>query len=464
MSQKVRAAQSRAALAAGRVRTFGYAPYLATYIYSLSERPSPGSGTCGVSMDGVIHWDPEFVEALDVDALAYVILHEALHLILRHHARAQDVYGDQPDPTLQFAMNTAGDLCIEQILGFMRPLRPKGAVHLGAECPQLGIKLDFPENKELLEYYSLILAAMRNRKDEGGGEAGEGQSDSEPDQSGNSGAGGDSRAQQSKPQQASGKPGSREGKNGVAARACSPGTGGSAADGVRRTHEGEDDSWQAYKENLYASKLDTSCRDHEHKHPGSVPGILKEALDIQLRPQPDPFQHLKSVVATSTANPLGGRMATYRRLSRKQPPDVCRLRGQLTTQATAVVIVDTSGSMGDRETKLKALTVIADGLRKLKSVKVVCADTHLRSSMQLTDLDKFVWEGGGGTDMAAALIQVDQDDRPDSIILITDGYTGWPQRQLRARVVVALTDPDWESQIPAWCKTVPIYSPQECTA
>lgn len=88
MSQKVRAAQSRAALAAGRVRTFGYAPYLATYIYSLSERPSPGSGTCGVSMDGVIHWDPEFVEALDVDALAYVILHEALHLILRQDRKS----------------------------------------------------------------------------------------------------------------------------------------------------------------------------------------------------------------------------------------------------------------------------------------------------------------------------------------------------------------------------------------
>lgn len=456
MLSKVRAAQARAALAAGRVRTFGYAPYLATYIYSLSEQPSPGSGTCGVSMDGVIHWDPEFVEALDVDTLAYVILHEALHLILRHHARAQEVYGDHPEPNLQLVMNIAGDLCIEQILAFMRPLRPAGAVHLGAECPQLGIKLDFPENKELLEYYSMILAAVRNRP-KGGGGSGEGQPDGEPEQAGETGGSGDSRAEASKPQQKSGKPGSREGKNGLAARACVPGTGGSAADGVRRQHEEEDDSWGAYKENLYAHKLDNACREHENKMPGSVPGILKQALDIQLRPQPDPFQHLKSVVATSTANPLGGRLATYRRLSRKQPQDVCRLRGQLTTQASAVVIVDTSGSMSDRETKIKALTVIADGLRKLKSVKVVCADTHVRSSLQLSNIDKFTWTGGGGTDMAAALIQVDKEDHPDSIVLITDGYTGWPQRQLRARTVVALTDPGWANQVPSWCKTVPLY-------
>jgi predicted metal-dependent peptidase len=463
MSNKVRAAQARAALAAGRVRTFGYAPYLATYIYSLNEQQSPGSGTCGVSMDGVIHWDPDFVEALDVDTLAYVVLHEALHLILKHHARAQEAYGDNPEPQLQLAMNIAGDLCIEQILAFMRPLRPAGAVHLGADCKQLGIKLDFPENKELLEYYSLILAAVRQRPDTGDGD-GEGDSDGQPEEAGETGGSGDSRATKPKPQQKSGKPGSREGKNGLAASACVPGTGGSAADGVRRQHEDEDDNWKAYKENLYAHKLDQSCREHEHKHPGSVPGILKEALDIQLRPQPDPFQHLKSVVATSTANPLGGRLATYRRLSRKQPQDVCRLRGQLTTQASAVVIVDTSGSMLDRETKIKALTVIADGLRKLKSVKVVCADTHVRSSVQLSNLDKFVWDGGGGTDMATALLQVDKDDHPDSIVLITDGYTGWPERQLRARTVVALTDPGWAANVPAWCKTVPLYSSKESAA
>jgi len=186
--------------------------------------------------------------------------------------------------------------------------------------------------------------------------------------------------------------------------------------------------------------------------------LIKDSLEHYLRPQRDPFAHLKSVVATHTASPLGGRLATYRRLSRKQPADVCRLRGQLTTQASAVVIVDTSGSMGDRETKERALQVIADGLKKLRSVKVVCADTHIRNSVRLQDVDNFEWVGGGGTDMARALTDVDRADHPDSIVLITDAMTGWPERQTRAKVIVALTcDSYYRQQIPAWCKTVPLY-------
>ena len=368
MSNKITIARGRAALAAGRVRTFSYAPYLASYIYSLDERAVSGTGTCSVSMDGVIYWDPEFVEGLDVDALAYVVLHEAMHLLLRHHARAIEVYGTHPDETQRLAMNVAGDLAIKQILAFMRPLRPPGAVYLGCECSQLGIKLDFPPNQDLIAYYTAIMSAMRDKQ---GGKGGDGdeecESQDEPGESGESGGSAKSRPKQSR----SGKPGSRQQKNGVASRCCEPGTGGSAGDGVRQEHETEDDSWGAYKENVYASRLEEDIRTHEGKHPGSVPGVLKEHIKCYLHPQPDPFAFLKSVVASHAANPLGGRTHTYRRLSRKQPEGLCRLRGLLSTQATAVVIVDTSGSMDDRETKLKAMQVIADGLRHLKSVKVV---------------------------------------------------------------------------------------------
>lgn len=441
-------------LAAGRVRTFEYAPYLASYIYSLKQQETPGSGTCGVTKDGILCWDPKFVDSLDRDTLAYVILHEALHLIFRHHARANEVYGDTPDPQLQLAMNIAGDLVIEQTLGFMRPIRPPGAVYLGAPCPQLGIKLDFPPNLDMLQYYGLITAALRDRPKGGGGE-GEGDEKDECDE----GDGvGDSRASKKSPQKQGGKKGSANQPNGRAA-ACQPNSGGSAGDGVRRPHEAEDESWQAFQELVNAGNLEQAIAKHEAQHPGSVPGFIKETLKHFLRPQPDPFEHLRSVVASATASPLGGRMASYRRLSRKQPADVARLRGLLSTQASAVVIVDTSGSMGDRETKEKALEVVAKGLRKLKSVKVVCADTRICSSQRLTTVENFEWVGGGGTDMAAALEEVDRTDRPDSIVLITDAVTDWPRRQTRARVVVALTcDSCYREAIPRWCKTVPLYT------
>lgn len=446
----------REKLAAGRIRTFDYAPYLASYVYSLKQQEVRGTGTCGISKDGVLHWDPQFVDSVDVDTLAYVILHEALHLIFQHHARANEVYGEQPDPQLQFAMNVAGDLVIEQTLAFMRPLRPPAAVHLGAACHQLGVTLDYPPNLPMTDYYGRIIADMRQSKRDDGD--GDGQEKGEDKCDGGEAGGGNTPSEKT-PQKKSGKKGATSKPNGRAA-ACAPGCGGSAGDGVQRSHESPDESWQTFQETLSAGKLEQAIAKHEASAPGSVPGSLKETLRAFLRPQQDPFEHLRSVVASSTASPLGGRTATYRRLSRKQPPDVCRLRGQLTTQASAVVIVDTSGSMGDRETKEKALEVIAKGLRKLKSVKVVCADTHIRSSIKLQDISKFEWVGGGGTSMDVALTEVDKRDHPDSIILITDAATAWPSRPTRARVVVALTHPDgyWVDQIPKWCKTVPLVS------
>ncbi len=443
----------RQRLAAGRVRTFEYAPYLASYIYGLRQQEAKGTGTCGISKDGVIHWDPAFVLGLPIDTLAYVVLHEALHLIFRHHARAREVYGEQPLHLPRLAMNIAGDLVIEQTLEFMRSLRPDGALYLGCDCPQLGITLDFPANLDMVAYYWLIM----DRLDSSGTH-----SESESGSSGLSEPG-------SQPSPGRGQPEKRrqkqDGKEGAATRpsvpraVCSPGSGGSASDGIPRDYEQADESWQAFGELVAAGVMEEAIGKQEAIHPGTVPGVLKEAIRYLLRPQPDPFERLRSVVASSTAAPLGGRMPTYRRLCRKQPAGLCRLRGQLSTAASAVVIVDTSGSMNDRETKEQALQVIADGLRKLQCVKVVCADTEIRSSARLRDVTNFVWEGGGGTDMATVLSEVDHRDRPDSIVLVTDAATRWPSTQTHARVVVALTsDSCYRQHIPSWCKTVPLFA------
>jgi hypothetical protein len=353
------------------------------------------------------------------------------------------------------AMNVACDLVVEQTLSSLRALRPPGAVYLGANCETLGIKLDFPPNLDQISYYGLIMNAMRKKQTpppQRPGDSGE-ESPSPPGDSGSKGTCPSDTLEQS----SDGKAGATAGSNGKMA-VCSPGSGGSAGDGVRREWEEPDESWEAFQETVAAATAEQAIKQAELLNPGSVPGQLKEAISGFLRPQPDPFEKLRSAVASSTAAPLGGRMQTYRRLNRKQPADVCRLRGYLSTQATAVVIVDTSGSMDDRETKMKALQVIADGLRKLTSVKVVCADTRIRSSTSLRSVQNFEWVGGGGTAMDVAIREVEKSDHPDSIVLITDAATAWPRRQPRARVVVALTeDNHYRQSIPGWCKTVPLF-------
>lgn len=446
--------KQRDRLAQGRVRTFDYMPYMAKLVYSMKQRPTPGIQTVAISQDGILYWDPEFIEGLTEEQLAYTILHETLHLLFRHAARAQEVYGDEPSETQQLVMNIAGDLVIEQTMAGMRQQRPPGAIHLGAVVPALGnLTLDLPPNLDMLAYYREIMKLLPpQRRGRSGDDSGEG----DGDQSGGGGGNSDKPRRRRKQKQ-DGKPGAQPGKGGVAAD-HPPNGGGSSGDGKRRPWEEPDDTWAGHGEINAANQVEQSIRQHLAKHPGSVPGSLVEQLKGILRPQPDPWDALRSAVVSSVASPIGGRMSTYRRLSKKQPADCSRLRGWISTSARAVVIVDTSGSMGDRETKEKALGVIAQGLKRLRSVKVVCADTRIRSRMDVKDIQNFRWVGGGGTDMAAVLQDVDKTDKPDSIVLITDGYTGWPARQTNARVVVALTeDSSYAGGVPAWCKKVPLF-------
>jgi predicted metal-dependent peptidase len=161
------------------------------------------------------------------------------------------------------------------------------------------------------------------------------------------------------------------------------------------------------------------------------------------------------------ASPVGGRDFSHRRRSRKQPPDenVPLLHGRITTHPHAVVIIDTSASMLGSDTKAKALSVIGQGVRKLSRVKVFCADTRVRSNDMVATTTKFEWCGGGGTDMARAIEEVDRKDKPDSIILVTDAETVWPTSKPHARVVVAFTGTPgshWHQNIPRWCRTIPL--------
>jgi predicted metal-dependent peptidase len=107
---------------------------------------------------------------------------------------------------------------------------------------------------------------------------------------------------------------------------------------------------------------------------------------------------------------------------------------------------------GDRVTR--AMDVIAKAVRRLRSVKVVCFDARLHDRKMVTSMGQFKWEGGGGTDMGRAIEEVDKADRPDAIVLVTDLETDWPQRQPRARVVVAAVDAKeyWLERVPGWVK------------
>lgn len=445
----------RQMLSKAREGTLDHMPYLTRYVYSLRATEVTGYGTMGVSKDGVLFWDADFVRARPMDALVYLVIHETLHLLLRHHARAVECYGEYPSPLQRLVMNISADLVVEQMMSSMRGIAPGDRIRLGCYVPELRVTLNLPPNLDMLEYYRRIMALVQSQGSSSSGE---------PDDSGTEEQGQTPDADTGGRQQGGGRPPAPqpESPHGSAAPSASESSastlmrhGGSASDGVARPWETPDPTWEAFQEVVSACQADQELRQAHMLNPGSVPGNLLEAVRQFLRPQPSPWDHLRSAVAGSVTSPIGGRQSTYRRLSRKQPEGMCRLRGYTPTQSHAVVVVDTSGSMHDRETKERALQVIADGLRKLKTVEVVCADTRIRTSKRLSTVENFRWVGGGGTDMASVISQVDRERRPDSIVVVTDAATRWPA-QTRARLVVALTSNDhqWRQAIPSWAKVV----------
>ena len=234
--------------------------------------------------------------------------------------------------------------------------------------------------------------------------------------------------------------------------------GGSGADGQPRDYEeAADPAWRD-REYEVTSQLEQAIIEQEAAAPGSVPGELKVAVGVRLRPVTDPYDALRASVARAVASSLGMPDFTLRRFSRRQQPDMPRLRGVVKQTPNVVVILDTSGSMclsqQQNDRAEKAMAVIAKGVRRLSNVRVVCWDTTRHSDAMVKSMSGFVAAGGGGTSMTAAIEAMDAE-RVDAILVLTDGETAWPEVKPRARTVVALvSDPGAYFPTPAWATVV----------
>ena len=107
------------------------------------------------------------------------------------------------------------------------------------------------------------------------------------------------------------------------------------------------------------------------------------------------------------------------------------------------VVVDTSGSMGKADLD-RALTEIAGILRSAgqrEGVAVLAVDAAVHATRRVFRPEQVRLAGGGGTDMGVGLAAaVRLRPRPEVVVVVTDGYTPWPERApAGTRVVVALT-------------------------
>jgi predicted metal-dependent peptidase len=87
---------------------------------------------------------------------------------------------------------------------------------------------------------------------------------------------------------------------------------------------------------------------------------------------------------------------------------------------------------------------------------VLACDATVGATMRVRRVTDVRLVGGGGTDMRVGIAAAESaHPRPDIVVVLTDGYTPWPERPTRARLVVAIIGdlgaaqhlPDWASAV-----------------
>ena len=378
----------------------GKMPYLSSYLASIPTTYTDKVPTMAVDDCGRLYINPSWIADKKDEQVAYVLLHEVCHNLLSHAVRRAQAI-PQPTPDQCEVWNYAADLCVQQLLRDIDNFRPKPSVSLAdyTDIPaiQAGMSTE--------AYYAILWGNRKPKQpDPNGGQAGQGQGPGQQPQGGDG----------------------------------NPMPSGSSSDGVPRDYELDR---EIHSQIGNVGKLEeVRQKIAEGGGRGMGAGELASALAVRLVPQPDPFQKLKSIIAREIKETGDQTEYSYRRRSKMQQCDDILFKGELKAGCECVIVVDTSGSMGhpSRSKRVqRACSVIAAGVKRLGRPVVICWDGAMQTNERMSSLKGFQWKGGGGTSMDEALVYADTTYKPDAIVLVTDGETGWPDKPTSAKLIVA---------------------------
>ncbi|GAA4089480.1 vWA domain-containing protein [Actinomadura miaoliensis] len=382
----------RTKLLAARFRAASERPYLASALYSLSVVPTTTVPTMGVDRYWRCYVSPAFVDATPVEELAGVWIHEAAHLLRDHHGRA-----DLLAPGLRrdrLRVNIAQDCEINDDLIADGLSLPAGRVTPAT--------YDLPPGRLFEEYLSGV-PASGGALDCGSGAHGEPAPWDLGDTDGN------------------------------AARVTE-----AEAKAIRR-HTAE------------------AMRAH-HRGRGNLPAGWRRWAEQVLEPTVDWRRVLAGAVREALSWASGAADYTYHRPSRRGPA----LRGVVLPSLRrplprVAVVIDTSGSMGD-DALATALAEVTGVLREVgvrgDRVTVLSVDADVQAASRVTTADQIELKGGGGTDMRVGIRRaLDAPHPPSVVIVLTDGYTPWPDEPATCRLIAVLIGAGGPEP-PSWAETI----------
>jgi len=175
---------------------------------------------------------------------------------------------------------------------------------------------------------------------------------------------------------------------------------------------------------------------------GTVPGEYLRWIEQMREPRLPWPQLLAAAVRRAVTWAAGQQDYTYGRFSRRQHASPgTRLPGMRRPVPEVALVLDTSGSVDD-ELLAQGLGEVEGAIRgsgvRRESVSVVACDAAVQSASRVQSARQVVLGGGGGTDLRVGISQAaSMRPRPQIIVVLTDGYTPWPDAPVAGTVVVA---------------------------
>jgi predicted metal-dependent peptidase len=401
----------------------GDLPYLASALYSLITVPTERVGSVACDARWRLYVNPSWVADAEVPDVGRAVVHQTWHLLADHAGRAGSM---QVRRATAQAWRTATDLTIGQVVPWTDDGLPDPA------------QLRVPSDRSAEEYYAQISGLPVSS----GSLAGNDETDNDP----------------------TGSTPSPMAAADAADHSC-----GSACDGIARPYDVPGDSGtpgvdgqvaEAIRQQI-AIAFAAHCRAR-----GSVPGRWDRWVAGILDPVVPWQQVLHAAVRRGLGWAHGQSDTTYSRISRRQAslPGVVLPALRRPVPAVAIVL-DTSGSVDDG-LLAQALGEVDGVLRSLAvpdgSVTTFAVDAAVQAAARVRDARSAPLAGGGGTDMGTGIAAArDSRPAPHIIIVLTDGYTPWPDAPPDRPVVIGVLgrDRDRLPPTPHWAQRVEVVDP-----
>lgn len=374
--------------------------------------------TCAVDKYWRVYVNPNFFSMLTPDEGAMAMVHETWHLLLEHARRATDYGVPAEDHEI---WNWAGDIEINQHDDIWKRL---------PGTPLTPATFNFPKNLLAEEYYELLrknsikisVIMMPGSGDCGSCAHGNTADYELPAPTHSTGEGEDGKA---------------DGR------------------GTAKTHvPGISDTRGKIIMQEVAKQIKEASRTR-----GNVPAGWQRWADKVLKSQVDYRPFLRQSIQGMIVSKSGYIYPSYRKPSRRQHlnPDFLRPYYKDILPQVAMII-DTSGSMSEQQVGQGVAEV--DGVLSTFShradIAVYFTDAAAAAAQKVRCTSDLRPIGGGGTDMGAGFQAIDDDIKknpgaqPSTIIVVTDGYTPWPEKPPPYANVLVVLVGDGESA--SWAK------------